>query len=129
VEQLLLSDKSEKEKAACRVKAFKREVRVACVAGSLFQSGSSGGITAALSLLWLFTGIGFRYGGSFTLGSTRFSLMAMEWLIWLYRRKVDESILHCLSRQDTVATGAVTLSGQVVQIGMAAEKVSTRIGH
>lgn len=60
MEQLLLSDKSEKEKEACRVKAFKREVRVACVAGSMFQSGSSNGITAALSLLWLFTGIGFR---------------------------------------------------------------------
>lgn len=61
--------------------------------------------------------------------SKRFSLMAMKWSVWWYRRKVDESILHYMhyvSRQDTVATGTVTLSGQVVQIGMAAEKVSTQ---
>lgn len=60
VEQLLLADRTEEERQLCRAKAFSREVRMANVVGDMFTEGTSGGIGMALSLLWLFTGIGFR---------------------------------------------------------------------
>lgn len=60
IEQHYLADKSAEEKAACRTRAFDRELRLWVYKGDISTGGTSAGVVTALSLLWAFTGLRFR---------------------------------------------------------------------